>query len=191
MAKAGRKRKPKPEAETALATIGHSKAHVEIIDIDNPYFNAAQEGESGNVKKIRAAVNMMESPAAHWLHKGLIDVAEYRAASHFRSLFERAGGTGAKAMDFTREKVDGGGFITPISDSRIDATNKLAELHGVIGHDGFGLMTTLCGQCTPMGEAFVTKHMQDKAGKLCRELLTRLAEYWGWKSRPTRSIRAA
>lgn len=189
MAKAGRKRKQQPQH--IPQELGHRKATVIAVDIDNPYFNAAQEGEAGNVKQIRAAVNMMESPAAHWLHKGLIDVAEYRAATHFRALFERAGGTGAKAMDFTREKVDGGGFTTPISDSRIDATNKLAELHGVIGRDGVGLVTTICGQCTPMNEAYPVKRDRDKAGHICRAMLTRLAEYWGWKTRPTRTTRAA
>ena len=169
--------------------IGHAKVEIIITDVENPWHDAGKAESLGNPKFIKAAINMRESPAAHWYHKNQIDLAEYRAATRFRSIWEKAGGTGAQAMDYTREKVDGGGFREPISLVRMQAGRDLNEARDCIGVDGFVLVQKLCGECLPMNQVFSSSWEQRKKADTCRQMLTRLAELWGYKNRPIRAVR--
>lgn len=180
------KQKSAPKTEQ----VGNLKSEVREIEIDNPMFSRDHMEGNGNRRKATAFLNMNESLAAHWWHKGLIDEAEYKAASEFRRLWERSGGRGAGALDYTKEKVDGGGMDTTMDLGRMMAAQKLADIHANIGSNGYDLLVLFCGQCVALGDIFPTRHQQNKQSKLCREMLDHLSVHMGYKNRPIKAYRA-
>lgn len=165
-------------------------AEVVIVDVLNPNHDWRYPENQGNPKHVKAAVNMRESPAAHWFHKDLIDQAQYRAAVEFRRLWEMGGGAGARAFDYTQEPVDGGGVPDPINIAQIDALRRLRDVEAVLGPADYVLVRDVCGTCLPLGQLFASKWQQQKGSERCRDMLTILAEFWGYKPGTIRTMRA-
>lgn len=184
---AGRKRKQKP------AAIGHRKVEIVEVEIDNPWHDGSKPESLGNPRRDRQYVNMRESIAAYWYYTSppLIDQAEYMAATRFRKLWEQYCGTGARAIDYSAPVVDGGRLIDPQSDKRLDADTKLQEIRRVIGPDGYSLVRQLCGECQDARSIFATSWQRKSGTRRCRQMLTRMAEYWGYKTRPIRARQAS
>lgn len=132
----------------------------------------------GNPKRIKAAVNIRESPAAHWFHKDLIGLDQYRAATIFRMLWERTGATGAPAFDWTKPFVDGGRIAEPYSISRMDARKKLRDLERKLGQDDYDLIRNVCGACIPLKQLFRSSWEQRTKSRQCRKLLNVLVAHF-------------
>lgn len=158
-----------------------------IVEVDDPGHNPRYAAKGSNARKIKAAVNMMESPAAHWFHKDLIDEAQYRAAVRFRRLWETGGGAGAGAFDYAREPVDGGATPDPINVRQVDALRELRDVEGKLGPEGYCLVRDVCGSCIPLGQLFPARREQDRRSSQCREMLAILAEFWGYRQRDVRA----
>lgn len=167
---------PKPDF------IVSAKAVCVEVTVDNPYFSREHSGERGNDKTIKAVVNMMESPAAHWFHKDLIDHSQYRAAVEFRRHWEQAGGRGAGAIDYTKEHVDGGFIADPIDERQIIAQKKLSEAQKALGKD-YAIVRAICGQCLPLKDLFPSQYIQRVQSLRCRDALQDLARLWGYETR--------
>lgn len=164
-----------------------------MVDVDNPNYNPAHQGQAGNPAMIQAIMNPRESPIAwYFKHRSQTKVEEYhvRAANEFRRLYERSGGSGVKAFDYTKEPVDGGNTSDGITEGRMDAAKKLKAAHDILGYSGFSLIQSTCGELLWINEQHATRRAQDYAMTELKRGLEVLAEYWGYKSR-SQSFRAA
>jgi len=168
---------------------GHAKTRIAVVEVENPHYSRAHREDRTNPRMTPVTVNMMESPAAHWLYKGLIGAAEYRAATDFRAWYERAGGRGAGAIDYSVPKVDGGRIAEPIDMGRMEAAGKLRDIYHLLGRDGYELVQVMCGQCLPLSSIFPTAWQQRKGSEDCRNMLGRVSEYLGYKSRRIVAVR--
>ena len=180
--KRGRKRKQ-------VERLGHAQTQEQQIQVDNPYYNKAQEGEPGNDRTIKATINMRESTPAYWFYRGIIDAAQYEAAKEFRRLWEATGGKGAGSFDYSKPKVDGGTMADPISIRQMDATLKLKEIHNLIGPKAYELVLKVCAQSIWVKDLSNSRAERDYLSEQCKEMLTRIAEYWGYKDRKISAYR--
>lgn len=155
-----------------------------MVDVDNPNYNPAHAGASGNPAKITAAYNPKESPAAWYRAKGIIDEPAYQAASLFRFLYERCGGSGVKALDYGKEPVDGGQIATDgLTDGRMDAAKRLLQAHDKLGHAGYLLVEAVCGQCFWVKDIHPDQYTQRRQMAALRDCLDELAVMWEFKNR--------
>ncbi|MCP4108340.1 MAG: hypothetical protein GY749_22820 [Desulfobacteraceae bacterium] len=166
-----------------LEHIGHRQTLEIPFDVDNPYYNRTQDGEKGNDKTIKAVINMRESVPAYWFHKDMIDAAQYRASTEFRRFWERSGGKGAGSFDYAKDKVDGGTMSDAIDIGQMEASRKLKEIHNLIGQQGYDVVLKICGQIMNVSDLSNSRSERDRLSSLCKEMLTRIAEYLGYKDR--------
>lgn len=159
------------------------KAVCIAVDVDDPYFNRAHAETKANPRKITAAYNMMESPIAYMIAKGQVDQGQGAAGLHFRRIFEQAGGTGAQAMDYTKEPVDGGMIADPITERQWRAGQELRDAHAMLGQLGYDLVRDVCGRGCFLKDLYPTKWQQTQAGKNLRDCLTTLSHHWGYETK--------
>lgn len=96
--------------------IGHLKAHVVTIEVENPYFQKSDKESRTNQNTIKVHVNANESAIETLYSRGSIDLAHKLADDKLRYLWEACGGKGASAIDYSREQVDGRATITCVTD---------------------------------------------------------------------------
>lgn len=87
-------------------------------------------------------INLRDDPVGQMFKRGQLghgssskvtDDVRLKAAREYQRLFEIAEISGAKAIDFAKEKVDGGRFEMPDTDHRLRAQFRLNELRAKIG----------------------------------------------------------
>lgn len=145
--------------------------------IENPYRDTQP-----NAQFIEAKVSIRESPAAWMFSHGHLDTAQLRAANRFRQLYERAGGGGPRAMDTTKEPVDGGNITDGITDSKTDAAKELHRARQKLGNDdAYELVERVCAERLWIKDIEVTKYRRTRAANNLRSNLTVLAEFWGYQ----------
>lgn len=93
-----------------------------------------------------AIVNVRESSIDHMFSRNRIDAAQNEAGQRFRKLWERAAVGRNQAMDTTKETVDGGGFVDPISDDLVKASIELNRVMGALGPVGANLLISIVGE---------------------------------------------
>jgi len=109
----------------------------------------------------------------------------FAVGRHVQRLFEENGAGGVKAMDTTKEPVDGRGqFIDPISDRQIKNGRKLVDAKALLGARNFnvvravlsdGISIEQLGDNTKVGAAYFLKRF--------RESLDKLSEMFGYSGR--------
>ena len=169
--RAGRKRKPKP---VTLQT-------VTVIEIDNPLYNRAHDGDRTNPKRITAAYNPRESYVGYLHAKSVISDAEKMAGDRIRKAFEAMGGSGARAMDYSRVFVDGGNIPEPIGNAQLEAGRVLKFAAIALGPHGYELTLALAGMCKWPEEMAQTRRKREYIGQRFRECLETLAVHWGYQ----------
>src|SRR5690606_7860118 len=105
------------------------KVEVFTMDVDNPDWTHDRDKVPGFPKHVRAAVNMRESPIVWMLAHDHVNAHQAMAANEFRMWYEAAGASDLKAMDTTKEPVDGGGTGELLTDRKIKAAKKLKDAH--------------------------------------------------------------
>lgn len=98
-------------------------AQVAPLEVDDPY-------EVGG--KILVMRSTRDDPLADLHDRNMIDEAQYQAGRAFQRDFEAAE-SGARAIDFTREYVDGGTMPDPLSEARMRAGKQLAVVYEKLG----------------------------------------------------------
>lgn len=175
MAKAAVKRKPEFQSQ-----------HVEIgtMRVENPNWSRAHDGDKTNPRFEMANLNVRESAIIALRAKKAIDDAQYLAAEKFCRLFETIGGSGARAIDYSREFVDGGRFPEPIGVHQIDAGKKLAAAYEALkaahGIYAWKLVIYICGEGRSIHELTETRRQRDTMTDNLRQYLDVLAEHWGY-----------
>lgn len=157
----------------------YGKIELQPAFVDNPYWRPDLEGETAVPRKIRAAVNVRESAVGTLAARKLIDEAQAEAAVRFRRHWEAIGGAGAQAMDYSRDKVDGGQIADPIDISQMRAAKHLAEAERTLGERNYELVRSVCGEGKAMTEIYSEKRDRLTATDNLRASLDDLARIWG------------
>ena len=101
-------------------------ARVAPAVVDDPY---GQNGE-----KSRVVRSLRDDVLGHLHARKEIDDAQFEAGRRYERYAEQSQIGSVKAMDPTKEPVDGGGgIIEPVSDKQIAAGRELAEAERVLG----------------------------------------------------------
>lgn len=168
---------------SATLGIGHSKAEVCIVEIENPHFSRTHEGSPGNPKTITAAMNLRESPIAMMAAKGNLLPHQVEAAIKFRRLWETLGGAGAGSFDYAKEPVDGGGARDPITESQINAGIELKACSLVIGQRAFNIVEKVAGQGFTISQLGASHRERTTLADYLRNALEDLSEHWGYRNK--------
>lgn len=165
-------------------------SHIELAtaQVQNPDWRPEREGERAFPRQVSAAINVKESSIATLAHKGLIDPAQTAAADRFRRLFEAAGGTGAPAMDMTKDVVDGGKAVQDITESRQAAAMELRKARVLLGTRGYWLVRSIAGERRSIHEMVKTRREREVHLTMLRTHLSDLAEMWGFKNKAGRKV---
>lgn len=94
--------------------------------------------------KLRVARSLRDDVLGHLLARQEIDQAQFEAGRRYERFVEQSQIGSVKAMDPTKEPVDGGGgIVEPISDRQIAAVRELAEAGRVLGQRGEALVRNI------------------------------------------------
>jgi hypothetical protein len=163
--------------------------------VHNPLYQRAHHGERTNPKFITAAINPRESGIVTLAARGLIDEAQEEAADRFRGLWETLGGSGAKALDYSREPVDGGGRQSePISIRLLAAGRDMKAVKDALqaeyGDYAVALVGRIAGEGHSIHELTQTRRQRDTMTDNLRTYLDFLAHFWGYSNsaQPSRRV---
>jgi hypothetical protein len=147
---------------------------VVVVMVDNPY-------EFGPAKT-PAVASKRDDPLFGMLSRGQVDKAQFQAGREWQRYREHSEGvSGIKAMDPTKEPVDGsGGYPDPITDQQRAAVMALNEAHRYLGsYLSQVLWRRLTITQTAAGLGMVSNRGLAYTGKRFREALEKLAVFWG------------
>jgi hypothetical protein len=149
-------------------------AEVEIVD---PY------GDPG-----RALVQVRDDHLAWLWSRGEVARHEYEAGRRWQRAYELAQLGGARGIDPTRERVDGGRPPDVPGEAQLRAMRDLEASRAQLGARGYRLMEDICGRGLSLREAararwLVTRRGRDYLGRRFRECLHELAVLWGMATR--------
>jgi hypothetical protein len=163
-------------AGSHLAAIS-AQAEIAVVDIDDPV--ATKTGE-----KVTVLRQLRSDPLARLHAHRQIDEAQYRAGRVFQRDCEIAE-RGVRALDPTRERVDGGAMAQAVGDAQMRARKRLIAMEHVLGRtmhrvthavlvDGMSMETLAKALFDREGEVAVKYY-----GRLFRDALDVLAVEYG------------
>jgi hypothetical protein len=126
MARTKRRQPYDPNVHDRRTTDLLRNAQVAAIEVDDPM-------ELGG--KLMVLRSTRDDPLADLHARRMIDEAQYQGGRSFQEDFETAE-RGPKAIDFTREAVDGGQMPEPITEAQRKAARQLAVVYRALGQDG-------------------------------------------------------
>jgi hypothetical protein len=152
-------------------------AEVAAVEIENPL--ALEPGE-----KIVALRSIRNDPLGRMHSHRHIDEAQYQGGRAFQNDWESAE-RGPRAVDPTREYVDGGERREPITESQRKAALRLNRAEGELGADGSALVHEVLVLGMTMaqvaqGRGLSGQRSNDYFARRFRECLDRLALMYGF-----------
>jgi hypothetical protein len=152
-------------------------AEVAEVEVDNPL--ALDPGE-----KIAAMRSVRSDPLGRLHAHHQIDEAQYRGGRAFQNDWERAE-RGPRAVDPTREYVDGARTREPVTESQRQAVLRLNRVERELGTDGAALVHDVLVLGLTMDQigqrrAVRTQRWNDYFARRFRECLDRLALVYGF-----------
>jgi hypothetical protein len=152
-------------------------AEVAAVEVDDPL--ALEPGE-----KIVALRSIRNDPLGRLHSHHQIDEAQFRGGRAFQDDWEKAE-RGPRALDPTREYVDGGGMREPITERQRRAVLRLNRIARELGTDGSVLMREMLVQGLTMEQVALRRGLRgqrwrDYFAKRLRECLDRLALLYGF-----------
>lgn len=185
----GRPRKPKITLATVAGRWDHwnydlpAKMIIAEIDVDVP--NPAP----GNTMERHAVLRTLrDDPLAHLHDRGHISEAEFNAGRAWQRHYENSGIGGVRAIDFTKEAVDGRRYSDVLTDTQRRAVQELARLDRKLGQEGCALVRDILGKgwsLTKCAEArgLSAQRDMDYLGRRFRECLDTLAVELGFATK--------
>ncbi len=171
------------EQVQARANQWKPKEDIVFMDVDNPFYSRAHNASSTNPPKIRAAHNAKESAIITMAARGHLTVAQVRAAKNFCTLWEAMGGAGARAIDYSREPVDGGRSPEAITEKQLRAGKEMKACADLLGVLGYELVCKVAGMGMSLQEVAGTeRRRRDHAADSLRGCLEVLAVHWGYSN---------
>lgn len=161
-------------------------AEVATVEVDNPL--ALDPGE-----KIVVLRSIRNDPLGRLHSHRQIDEAQFQAGRAFQSDWEKAE-RGPRAVDPTRDYVDGGQGREPITESQRKAVLRLNQAERELGADGSALVHDVLVQGLTMEQVgrrrdLSTQRWQDYFSKRFRECLDRLALLYGFATEHPISVK--
>lgn len=152
-------------------------AEVATVEVDNPL--ALEPGE-----KIVALRSIRNDPLARLHSHRQIEDAQYQAGRAFQNDWEKAE-RGPRAVDPTREYVDGGQIREPITESQRKAVLRLNRAERELGADGSALVHDILVHGLTMAQigekrGLRTQRWKDYFARRFCECLDRLALIYGF-----------
>ncbi len=152
-------------------------AEVAAVEVDDPL--ALEVGE-----KITVLRSIRNDPLGRLHSHHQIDEAQFRGGRAFQDDWEKAE-RGPRALDPTREYVDGGGMREPITERQRRAVLRLNRITRELGTDGIVLMQEMLVQGLTMEQVAARRGLRgqrwrDYFSKRVRECLDRLALIYGF-----------
>lgn len=158
--------------------VEYPHATIRPMEVENPNYSRQHEGARGNPKTITVMVNIRESAIATMASRGHLQPHHVMAANRLRKILEAAGRSGARAIDYGREPVDGGGTYDPVPDMMIDAGKELVECAKIVGTFAFKYLELAVGQGCELGRIGTTQREKTTRADYIRDGLDALAQYW-------------
>jgi len=162
---------------------GHRKTNTTVLEVDNPHYSPEHDGRADNPKKVNARINTAESPLLWYHARKHIDDVHLRAGSDVRRFVEAAGQSGAKAIDFTKEIVDGSGAVSDEVVIRFDAAEHLVRISRLMSADEYRFLRKVCAESIPVRQIAINKRHGAELLDRLRGLLDVVAEYRGYGRR--------
>jgi len=152
-------------------------AEVAAVEVDDPY--ALDPG--GKIVALRSIRN---DPLGRLHSHRQIDEAQYQAGRAFQDDWEKAE-RGPRAVDPTREYVDGGQMREPITEGQRKAVLRLNRAERELGADGSALVHEVLILGVTMEQfglrrGLRTQRWKDYFSRRLRECLDRLAQIYGF-----------
>lgn len=138
--------------------------------------------------KLRVIRSLRDDTLAYMHTHGQIDDAQLTAGRLWQRHHESCEIGGARAIDPTKEAVDGGRFKEPDNSRYSAAFNALRDARTALGVDGYQLIQDVLGGRTTLTEAALARghcSLADRkyVGRRFRECLESLAVLWGFAQR--------
>jgi hypothetical protein len=129
----------KLKRSSPLTSAHYLQSQLVAADVDDPYEKGA---------KLRVMRNLREHPLHMLAHKGVITDAQKYAGEIFRAKYERAVIGASIAIDYSKDRVDGGPTPEPLSETQQRAVEWLNDVarYPSIGKIGFAILTQICGE---------------------------------------------
>lgn len=177
----GRKRNQRvtlPTVHDRLSNDLVRNADVVPVEIDDPY-------EYGG--KILAFRSLRDDPIGRLFCRGQIDQAQFDGGNAYREDWEKAE-RGPKAIDPSKEFVDGGALPEPITEGQRKATIRLNRANRELGASGSALIIDVLVHGRTMEQVAERRGLSgqrwlDYFGKRFREALDTLALVYGFAMR--------
>lgn len=155
-----------------------AKAVVAEAVVDDPY--ATYPGE-----KIRVTLSTRDDPLAEMRARKQIDEAQFIVGRLWQTHHENSEIGGVKAIDPTKEAVDGGRMAEPLGEIQIRAFRRLNEARTALGFQGHYLISCILGerlsvQQTSTRLGLTTEREFNYISRRFRECLETLAKLWGY-----------
>jgi hypothetical protein len=152
-------------------------AEVAAIEVDDPL--ALEPGD-----RIIALRSIRNDPLARLHSHHQIDEAQFRGGRAFQDDWEKAE-RGPRALDPSREYVDGGQFREPITERQRQAVLRLNRAERELGADGSALVHDILIQGMTMEQVGLRRGLRsqrwnDYFSRRLRECLDRLALLYGF-----------
>lgn len=144
---------------------------------------------SGDGSKLEVTRNLRGDVLAQMQEKREIDEHQFLAGRHWEGLWKRAEIGGVKAMDTTKEPVDGGGQnYEPLTDKQRMAVREMRRAEAALGSRGAVLVNLVL--CRGWSITMIAEHMgaatkRDKLfyGRMFRDCLDVMAVEFGYADR--------
>lgn len=184
-----RRRLSKPRVTLAVVSTVHDRRATDLVhqdvvaeEIDDPYEDGA---------KIIGMRSLRSDPIAALWKKRHIDDCQYKAGRKWQEAYELAEIGGARAIDYTRDKVDGGQIAQPtVSDRQARAVDKLSQASEALGAYGASIVFDVLACHMTIAETANRRMMTSEAelkyvGRRFRECLDTLAIVFNLATKPT------
>lgn len=147
-------------------------AVVATVVVDDPY-------ERGG--KIESVASLRDDILRHLRVREEIDDAQFEAGRRYERYIEQSQIGSVKAMDPTKEPVDGGGaFVESVTDRQIAAVRELSEANRILGRRGELLVRRVLVERRRFKEIAISTERNDIAHvrRVFFECLDELAVFW-------------
>jgi hypothetical protein len=172
-----------PTVHDRRAQDAPSNMLVGTVTVDDPYGSAFD--------KIVVFRNLRDDPLAAMHDAGQIGQHQFIAGRHWQKCYELSEMGGARAIDPTKEAVDGGRIPEPLSDAKCRALGDLAKARQALGLEGGAIIMDVLGRhmtialcCDARG--LTSERERNYLGRRFRECLDTLAIEFGYASPPRR-----
>ncbi len=188
MSKKHKLKSPKDPANKPVSSAPHDRrtsdllrnAQVAPVEVADPY--ATEPGETIIVMR-----SLRDDPLAAMHAAGQVDQCQYIAGRHWQKALELSEVGSVKAIDPSKEAVDGGQLADPISEPQKRAIKDLARAARALGMEGEAIIRDVLGAGLTIAKAADRRGLKDDVGrrylgKRFREGLDTLAFQFGYST---------